>query len=150
MARSRAQRPPRILNRRATKLLGPLGPLPWASSGGVTQLFMYSFSEVLMCEWVCTDGEDWERKQLVVDMNERACPPFKSGAVQFVQMMAWPCSMSHNGEEDAGWAIDSWEATVERGKKGDVIQIALDLAITGEGTRMNRIGYSWTAYVSQI
>ena len=148
----RPQRPPRIVDRRGGTLLGPIGPLSWRQRRTPPQdVYVYTMSEIVMCEWVCVDGDDWVRDPtLVIEMNEDICPRFKPGSVRAVQAMAWPSSLSHNSEEDAGWAIDRWEAKVDRAKSGDAVHIQLELAITGEGTRLNRIGYTWTAYVSEI
>jgi hypothetical protein len=62
-------------------------------------------------------------------------------------MLAWPCSLMGDGYQDAGWAVDSWTATVVSQASGDTIDILIDIAARGRGTRIYRIGYSWTAYV---
>jgi hypothetical protein len=129
----------RVRRRTSGKLIGPF--LATTAEGKV--LHTYTFTEIVVCDWVI-DKEDWERRSLMVPGTHY----FKPGTVTGIIMSAWPCSITGDGYQDAGWAIDSWDAHPKSEGKGDMVEITMVIAARGKGTRYNRIGYSWTAYVT--
>jgi hypothetical protein len=153
-------------------LMAPDAPTNAAGLGPISpsQLYAFMFSEVVRIEWPCIDRV-WARRPLIIPARHR----FAVGAIKHIHLAAWPCSMSGQGEEESGWAIDEWRHRVvyltEKGSRfapnawgedtapvptealpkdiiGEGIAVGLWVAIIGSGTRINRIGYTWTAYVN--
>lgn len=139
---------PRVRNRISGTLFGPIGPFVAQSEKDSGPSYMYSFSEIVMCEWFSLRGGDqWLAQSLVIPVHERGGPYFTAGSIKQVQVAAWPSSTYHNTEE-AGCAVDEWDAQIVSHRSGDFIQVTLRIAIAGRGTRLNRVGYQWWAYSS--
>lgn len=125
------------------RLVGPIGPLLLAQNQGQT-LSIYSYSEVLVCDY-SPQRPSWVRGELTWVSS----PGFPRGALkrEHVTVCAWLCSLSGHGEEDTGWSVDKWDCDIVQKGDGDHIRLVLSVAIGGRGARLNRIGYTWTAYV---
>jgi hypothetical protein len=126
----------RVAERKSSTLVGPI--LLGSHQG--ESLSMYQFSELVVCDWI-VNSDDWVRETLSIEPYR-----LKRESVRFVIMSAWPCSLSGDGYEDAGWAVDAWRAGIKHAASGDQIEVALEVAAIGKGTSIARIGYSWTAY----
>jgi hypothetical protein len=131
---------PRIVDRRASQLVGPFA-MGLSDGQGIS---MYGFSEIVVCDWVI-NSDDWVRGKLVIPMSSKH--RFIRGSVVAVLVSAWPCSFSGDAYQDPGWALDTWEAQVKSGSSEDRIEVVLNIAARGKGTAIGRLGYTWTAYV---
>jgi hypothetical protein len=126
--------------------MGPIGPLLMGESAeGATPLYIYSYSEVVVLDHL-SDRDQWTRSDVTIapSGNHR----FPAGSVRGVQLSAWLCSASTYDAEQAGWGVDAWDANVTTGQDGDEIEVRLTVAVGPRGSRLNRVGYSWTAYVA--
>ena len=141
----RPNKSPRIKERVSGKLAGPI--LLGTSLDNQQRIYMFSFSEVIVCDWL-THDENWLQTNLVIDKSSGRC--FPKGSVRDITVSAWPCSMSDHSEEDGGWAVDGWRAIPVEEVDGEYIQITLKVAIRGVGSRLNRFGYMWVAYTTAI
>ncbi len=134
---------PQIKRRDAIQHTGPIsvGSNPYGATA------KFTFSEIITCDWLSLDGR-WHREPLVIERSgDRA---FGFQTVKHVHLVAWPCAMTDYSTEDGGWAVDSWSATWQSHQdKGDTITVTLDIAVRGEGARLNRVAYLWTAYLSE-
>jgi hypothetical protein len=108
-------------------------------------LYIYSFSEVLVCDY-SPPVPRWVRPILV----HKSAPAFPAGSLkkEHIQLSAWLCSLSGHGEEDTGWSVDEWDCDVLTDGDGEHVRVTFHVAVGGKGARLNRIGYTWTAYVS--
>lgn len=135
-------RAPRIKSVESAQLTGPIpiGPNPY----GATAYF--TFSGIVVCDWLSAAGY-WLRDDLKIPKSGGRGFPFQS--VKHVHVLAWPCAMTDYSTEDGGWAVDGWRAECDSSDgHADYIDIILHVAVRGEGARLNRIGYTWTAYVA--
>lgn len=130
------------------RLVGPIGPLalapaPTADQWSGQAISIYSFSEVLVCDY-SPPRSTWVRTEL--KWVSKPAFPRDSVRREDVQLSAWLCSMSGYGEEDTGWSVDRWDCDIIQRDDGDHIRVVLRVAVGGKGARLNRIGYSWTAF----
>lgn len=146
MFAGRSQQGLQVRDRTSTRLVGPF--IVGTTLKG-QPLYAYSFTEVVVCDWPGRSG-DWQRGKLPIPKSGNLILPKGAVRAEDIHLQAWPCAMSGDGYEDAGWALDSWEAIVESQPTGDSITIVIDLAVRGVGTRFNRLAYSWTAHVTAL
>lgn len=139
----RSHDPLQVRETMSGRLVGPIGPLLLAQNQGQA-LSIYSYSEVLVCDY-SPQRPSWVRGELTWVSS----PGFPRGALkrEHVTVCAWLCSLSGHGEEDTGWSVDKWDCDIVQKGDGDHIRLVLSVAIGGRGARLNRIGYTWTAYV---
>src|SRR5689334_17910280 len=101
MADGRSHDDPKIRRRTSGKLVGPF--MLYATPDG-TPLYMYSYSysysEVVIFDWPGR-SDDWQRKVLPVKQSGDRLFPNGSIRAEDIQILAWPCSMSGDGYEDA-------------------------------------------------
>ncbi len=146
--RSPAQKTPRPQRKNIRDATASSSGVLSLGEGGITSLC--AFSEVVLIEWSCRD-EEWIRfdsqKNNEFIIRRSGNRSFSKGSIAHVHLVAWLCSFSNYNEEDSGWAIDGWKYSLEDDGDQASITIHLDLSIRGIGTRMNRIGYSWIAFL---
>lgn len=136
-------RKPQIKKVESAQLTGPIpiGPNPY----GATAYF--TFSAIAVCDWLTTANR-WVRSDLT--MSKTGGLAFPLGSVTHVHMHAWPCAVTGYAAEDAGWAVDTWQAKIDSSDgQHDYIDVVLGVGVRGAGARFNRIGYTWTAYVAE-
>jgi hypothetical protein len=147
--------PPQVLTRGSQYFVGPICGL-WTLDKNDRQtnegskkidLYVYSLTEIIVCEWLSVTADNLLEKRLVVRPDELCGPYFDSQEhIRSYALSAWPCSIAHHSEEDAEWAIDVCNARPQQMKTGLYankwyVEIQFHLAIRGVGTRFNRIGY---------
>jgi hypothetical protein len=110
---------------------------------------MFGYSEVLVCDWLSRKSE-WSRAKLVV--RSPFLLKFAPEDVKDIQVEAWLCSFSDYITEDGGWALDWWNAKAipgnEDGKSSCYIEATIAVAVRGISAKLNRVAYSWVAYVA--
>src|SRR5262249_43699605 len=131
----------RVVDRKAGTLVGPFT----VGNAKGQMVSMYQFSELIVCDWVI-NSDVWVRAKLVVPMLDKHV--FTHGKVTSILASAWPSSIYGDGYQDAGWAIDMWEAQIKSENSGDRIDMVIEVAAIGKGTAFGRVGYNWTAYVT--
>lgn len=135
---------PRIKQVLSSQLTGPIeiGANPYGATA------YYTYSEILVCDWLSRVGR-WNRSELVIAKSSGRTFPLNS--IKHVHMVAWPCSITDYLTEDGGWAVDEWRVDVLCNEESNIdsIQVILKVAVRGEGARLNRVAYTWTAYVAE-
>jgi len=150
MSGRRSHEPLKVHERYSSQAVGPIGPLLLGPNrDGASSLQIYSFSEIIVCEY-SPPSANWVRSWLRVSSPPEG-PRFPKDSVKHILLSAWLCSVSGHGEEDTGWAVDEWKADAVpmRGDDHEHIQVSIRVAVGGKAARLNRIGYMWTAYVYQ-
>lgn len=133
---------PHIKSVESAQLTGPIpiGPNPYGATA------YYTFSGIVVCDWLCRGGR-WLRDELRIGKSGGRAFPFQS--VKHAHVVAWPCALTDYSTQDGGWAVDGWRVECDRSDgHNDFIDVVLHVAVRGEGARLNRIGYTWTAYVT--
>ena len=154
MAKRRIRAHFSIQERGGGNLTGPIGPIPVGINlDQSTALYIYQFSEVLVCDYL-SEGEEWVRTQLEVKYSGDV--RFPRGAIKHVHVIAWLCAMSSYYPFDAesvGWAVDNWSATPAASSddpNSEFMSVNVAVAAGPKGSRFNRIGYSWTIYTTAV
>jgi hypothetical protein len=122
-------------------------------------LYLYSISEIIICEWRSPEASILFEHPLCIKADEIRGPYFDAKAKIYAHCVAWPCSISHHSEEDGEWAIDQWEPFLYKPDNVKLngsdatelvaVGLKLRLAIRGYGTRLNRIGYQMQIFASE-
>lgn len=130
----------------SAKLSGPIGVNAYYCAANV----QYTYSEVVVVDWL-SRATQWKRGKLIV--RSQHFLPVPPEAVKDIQMTAWLCSVADYLTEDGGWAIDLWVpravADPASGDPHSSIEVTIAVAVRGVSAKLNRIGYTWTAYVQE-